>query len=114
LSDVDHLATELVQQAPDLHPDTLAALRTGLEHIGSPLALSINRIVELIEEQLVDIAIALPPIAEACSVLTTTSDPRVLDAMKYQIDTLQPVPDRPPSIAAPDVPLSSLKKRPSP
>jgi hypothetical protein len=113
LSDVDALATQLVQQAPDLHADTLAALRTELERIGTPLALSINRIVELIEEHLVDIAIALPPIAEACSVLVTTSDARVLDAMKYQIDTLQPVPDKPPSIAAPDVPLSSLKKRPS-
>ena len=109
---IDSLATQLVQQAPDLDPDTIAALRTELDRIGTPLALSINRIVELIEEHLVDIAIALPPIAEACSVLVTTSDPRVLDAMKYQIDTLQPVPDQPPSIAAPDVPLSSLKRRP--
>jgi hypothetical protein len=108
---IDQLATQLVQQAPDLDPDTIAALRTQLEQQGSPLALSISRIVELVAEGLVDPAIALPPIAEACSVLVTSSDPRVLDAMQYQIDTLQPLPDAPPPIGAPDVPLSSLKKR---
>lgn len=108
---IDSLATQLVQQAPDLDPDTIAALRTELAQQGSPLALSVSRIVELVAEGLVDPAIALPPIAEACSVLVTSNDPRVLDAMKYQIDTLQPVPDRPPPIGAPDVPLSSLKKR---
>jgi hypothetical protein len=108
---IDALATQLVQQAPDLDPDTVAALRTELERIGTPLALSINRIVELVELHLVDIAIALPPIAEACSVLATTSDPRVLAAMQYQIDTLEPVPDRPPAIAAPDVPISLVRRR---
>ena len=35
----------------------------------------------------------------------------VLDAMKYQIDTLEPLPDRPPTIAAPDVPITKLRKR---
>lgn len=108
---IDALATQLVQQAPDLDPDTISALETQLQQQGSPLALSIRRIVELVAEGLVDLAIALPPIAEACSVLVTSSDPRVLDAMKYQIDTLEPVPDKPPPIGAPDVPLSSLKKR---
>jgi hypothetical protein len=110
---IDSLATQLVQQAPDLDPDTIAALRTQLEQQGSPLALAVSRIVELVDMGLVDPAIALPPIAEACSVLVTSSDPKVLDAMKYQIDTLQPVPDKAPAIAAPDVPLTSLKKRPS-
>jgi hypothetical protein len=108
---IDQLATQLVQQAPDLDPDTIAALRTELEQQGSPLALSISRIVELVADGMVDAAIALPPIAEACSVLVTSSDPRVLAAMQYQIDTLEPLPDRPPAIGAPDVPLSSLKKR---
>jgi hypothetical protein len=108
---IDSLATQLVQQAPDLQADTLAALRTELAQIGTPLALSISRIVELIEMQLVDIAIALPPIAEACSVLVTSSDPGVLDAMKYQIDTLQPVPDKPPAIGAPDVPINLVRRR---
>jgi len=110
-SGVDELATQLVQQAPDLDPDTIAALRTQLEEQGSPLALSISRIVELVAEGLVDPAIALPPIAEACSVLVTTSDAKVLAAMQYQIDTLEPVPDKAPVIGAPDVPASALKRR---
>ena len=38
-------------------------------------------------------------------------DARVLEAARYQIDTLQPVPDKPPRVAAPDVPLTSLRKR---
>jgi len=108
---IDELATQLVQQAPELAPDTIAALRTQLEQQGSPLALAISRIVELVAEGLVDPAIALPPIAEACAVLVATSDPRVLEAMHYQIDTLEPVPDRPPSIAAPDVPINLVRRR---
>jgi hypothetical protein len=109
---IDSLATQLVQQAPDLDPDTIAALRRELEQQGSPLALSVSRIVELVADGLVDPAIALPPIAEACAVLVATSDARVLAAMQYQIDTLEPVPDRPPAIGAPDVPASALKRRP--
>ena len=108
---IDELATQLVQQAPDLDADTIAALRTGLEQQGSPLALAVSRIVELVADGLVDAAIALPPIAEACSVLVTTSDARVLAAMKYQIDTLEPMPDKPPRVGAPDVPASALKRR---
>ena len=108
---IDALSTQLVQQAPELDPDTIAALRTELEQQGSPLALSVSRIVELIAEGLVDPAISLPAIAEACAVLVATSDAKVLAAMQYQIDTLEPVPDRPPSIAAPDVPLTSLRRR---
>jgi hypothetical protein len=102
---VDALATALVQQAPDLDPDTIAALRTGLEQQGSPLALSVSRIVELVAEGLVDAAIALPPIAEACAVLVSTTDAKVLSAMQYQIDTLTPMPDEP------DVPLSRVRRR---
>jgi hypothetical protein len=108
---IDQLATQLVQQAPELDPDTIAALRAGLERQGSPLALSVARIVELVAEGLVDPAIALPPIAEACAVLVSTSDARVLAAMQYQIDTLEPVPDRPPAIAAPDVPVNLVRRR---
>ena len=102
---IDLLATQLVQQAPDLDPDTIAALRSGLEQQGSPLALAISRIVELVAEGLVDPAIALPPIAEACAVLVATSDAKVLAAMLYQIDTLTPMPDEP------DVPLSRVRRR---
>jgi hypothetical protein len=110
-SGVDSLSTQLVQQAPDLDPDTIAALRAELEQQGSPLALSVSRIVELIAEGLVDPAISLPAIAEACAVMVATSDPKVLAAMQYQIDTLEPVPDRPPTISAPDVPISLVRRR---
>ncbi len=105
------LATKLVQQAPDLDPDTIAALRAALEREGSPLALAIARTVELVEEQLVDPGIALPAIAEACATLDASTDPKVREAARYQIDTLQPVPD-PPPVRAPDVAVSSLRKRP--
>ena len=54
---------------------------------------------------------SLPPIAEACSVLVTTSDARVLAAMKYQIDALEPMPDKPPRVAAPDVPINLVRRR---
>jgi len=108
---IDDLATQLVQQAPDLDPDTIAALRTGLEKQGSALALAVSRIVELIFEGLVDPAISLPAIAEACSVLVTTTDARVLAAMKYQIDTLEPMPDKPPRVGAPDVPINRVRRR---
>jgi hypothetical protein len=36
----------------------------------------------------------------------------VLEAARYQIDTLTPMPDKPPKLGTPDVPLSSLKRRP--
>ena len=35
-----------------------------------------------------------------------------LEAARYQIDTLTPMPDKPPKIGTPDVPLISLKKKP--
>lgn len=109
------LSTALVQQAPALDPGTLAQLRDELQAVGSPLALAIARIYELVEMDVVDPAIALPALAEACATLVAgiegRVDARVLEAARYQIDTLQPVPDQPPRATAPDVPLSSLRKR---
>ena len=35
-------------------------------------------------------------------------DDRVLEAARYQIDTLEPMPDKPVRLAVPDVPLASL------
>jgi hypothetical protein len=117
LQDLETLAVRLVQEAPALDPDVLAMLRSELEQIGSPLALTINRIYELLGEGLVDPAIALPALAEACATLVAgvkgTVDQRVLDAAQYQIDTLTPMPDRPPRVATPDVPLTALTRKPS-
>jgi hypothetical protein len=115
VSTLELLSTALVQQAPALDADTLAQLRAELQAVGSPLALSIARIYELVEMDVVDPAIALPPLAEACATLAAglagRVDERSLEAARYQIETLQPLPDAPPRIAAPDVPLTSLRKR---
>ena len=114
MSTIETLSTELVQQAPDLSSSTIEELRMALWAVGSPLALAIARIYELVEMDVVDPGIALPALAEACATLVAgvegRVDARVLEAARYQVDTLQPVPDKP-RIAAPDVPLTSLKKR---
>lgn len=112
---LEQLSTTLVQQAPALDPDVLAHLRDELHAVGSPLALAIARIYELVERDLVDPAIALPALAEACATLVAgiegRVDARVLEAARYQIDTLEPVPDKPSPVATPDVPITSLRKR---
>lgn len=108
-------STQLVQQAPDLDASTLAQLRDELLAVGSPLALSIARIYELVEMDVVDPAVALPALAEACATLVAGIEGRLgtreLEAARYQIDTLQPLPDKPPRATAPDVPITSLKRR---
>ena len=112
---LEALATQLVQEAPVLEPAVLGELRDELQQIGSPLALSIARIYEFIGHGLVDPAIALPALAEACATLVQGIDgklgERELEAARYQIDTLTPMPNKPPKIATPDVPLSSLKRK---
>lgn len=116
-SEIERLSTELVQDAPDLHDDTVAALRTNLERIGTPLALTIARIVELVHEGLVDPAISLPALAEACATCAAgvrgQLDAKVLEAARYQIDTLTPMPDKPkaPELRAPDVKLIDLTRK---
>lgn len=107
---IEQLVTRLVQEAPAIDPEVVAELRDALWANGSPLALAIGRIVELVAEGLVNPAVALPALAEACATLVASTDPKVLAAAQYQIETLQPVPDRP-HIAAPDVPLTDLRKR---
>lgn len=115
MNTIELLSTALVQQAPDLDAETLALLQRELRTVGSALALSIARIYDLVERDLVDPAIALPALAEACATLVGGIEGRFgereLEAARYQIDTLEPVPDRPSPIAAPDVPLSSLRKK---
>lgn len=119
LEQIESLSIRLVQDAPTLDPAVVQGLRAALEEVGSPLALTIARIVELVHEGLVDPAISLPAIAEACATLAAgvrgTVDQRVLDAAQYQIDTLTPMPDRPdkpPRIGTPDVQVIDLVRRP--
>jgi hypothetical protein len=118
---IEELITVMVQRAPVI--DTAAAdeLVEHLHRIGSPLARSIARVVELVAEQLVDPGIALPALAMACATLADgvrgALGARELEAARFEIETLMPVPDRPPwaprgrASEAPDVPLSSLRKR---
>ena len=112
---IEQLITELVQRAPITEPAVADELVEHLRRIGSPLARSIARVVELVAEQLVDPGIALPALAMACATLADgvrgTLGTRELEAARYEIETLMPVPDRPPRISAPHVPLSSLRKR---
>lgn len=112
---LETLSTRIVQDAPAIDKAVLEALHVELHAIGSPLALTIWRIYELVNEGLVDKAIALPALAEACATVVAgirgLVGERVLEAARYQIDTLTPMPDRPAKIATPDVPLLSLKKR---
>ena len=112
---IELYATALVQQAPDLEADTLAQLREELLAVGSPLALAIARIYVLVELDVVDPAIALPALAEACATLVAGIEGRLgareLEAARYQIDTLQPLPDKPPRVDVPDVPITQLRKK---
>jgi len=117
LDRIEQLATRLVQDAPALDGDVVAELRTRLEGVGTSLALTISRIVELVHEGLVDPAVSLPAIAEACATLVAGArgqlDARVLAAAEYQIDTLTPMPDKvaAPDLRAPDVPITNLVPR---
>lgn len=119
LDDIVQLSVRLVQEAPTLDPAVVRGLRGALENVGSPLALTLSRIVELVDEGLVDPAISLPTIAEACATLVAglqgKVDQRVLDAAQYQIDTLTPMPnraDKTPRIGTPDVQVIDLVRRP--
>lgn len=115
LDRIEQLITRLVQQAPDADPTVVDELVDGLRRVGSPLARSIARVVELVAEQLIAPGIALPPLAMACATLADgvrgKLTDRALEAARYEIETLMPVPDKPPAIAAPDVPLSALRRR---
>jgi hypothetical protein len=115
LDRIELLITALVQAAPAADLAVSDELVDCLHRIGSPLARQIARVVELIAEQLIAPGIALPPLAMACATLADgvrgRLTDRALEAARYEIETLMPVPDRPPAIAAPDVPVSALRKR---
>jgi hypothetical protein len=112
---IEPAITKLVQQAPDRDPETVSQLVDALRSVGSPLALAIARIVEYLVEDLVDPGIALPALAEACATLVAgvrgEVDMRVLEAARYQIDTLEPMPDHAPRFVVPDVPVTKLVRK---
>jgi hypothetical protein len=112
---IEPAITKLVQEAPARDRATVETLLAALRSVGTPLALVIARTVEYVDDDLVDPGVALPALAEACSTLVAgqrgTLDARVLAAAEYQIATLEPMPDRPPKIATPDVSITQLRKR---
>ena len=114
---IEQLITQLVQSAPAADAAVINELVEHLHRIGSPLARSIARVLELVAEQLVAPGIALPPLAMACATLADGVRGKLTDretsAARYQVESLLPTPDKPPAITAPDVPLSALRKRDS-
>jgi hypothetical protein len=115
LDRVEQRITQLVQSAPEVDPGVVDPLIEDLRRIGSPLALAIARVLELVALQLVDPGIALPPLAMACATLAGgvrgELAERELEAARYEVDTLIPVPDPPRAIVVPHVPVSSLRRR---
>ncbi len=108
---IEPLITRLVQQAPALDTAVIAELRDALALVGTPLALAISRIVELVGEQLVDAGVALPALAEACATLVAGADAHALEAARFRVDTLTPMPDSPARIAVPDVLIRDLRRK---
>ncbi len=110
--------TTLVQQAPQLDHSIARSLITELRAIdttAAPLANVIARVVELVLEQRVDQGIALPALAMACATLGEftrgTLGLREVEAARYEIETLLPVPGAPaPRLQAPDVPIIQLTR----
>lgn len=117
LDRIEQLITELVRAAPVCEPSVADELVERLEEVGSPLARAIACAVELVAEQRIDPGIALPPLAMACATLADgvrgALTERELEAARYEIETLLPVPDRARRVTAPDVPLTALRKRES-
>lgn len=114
LQRIEQRITELVQRAPEIDPGAANDLIEALRGVGSPLALAIARIVELVGEQLVDPGIALPPLAMACATLADgvrgALGERELEAARYEIETLLPTPDPPARVILPQVPLAALTR----
>jgi len=108
---IEALITRLVREAPVVDPAVVAELRVELEQNGEPLARSISRVVELVADQLVDPGVALPALAMACATLV---DPRLdhaaREAARFEIETLLPMPDKPPRVTF-VIPPTALKRR---
>ena len=104
----------LVQEAPARDPEVVTELDRLLAEDGRPLARSIAQVLALVGTE-IDPAISLPALAMACG---TLCDPRLtereLEAARFEIETLLPLPSKAPVVSAPDVPLSSLSRGPRP
>jgi hypothetical protein len=121
-AEIERCITRLVQEAPVMDAAVVGELIEQLRGVGSPLALSIARIVELVDEGLIAPGISLPHLAMSCAALADgvagRLSARELEAARYEIETLLPVPDGPgiridrASLVIPDVPATSLSRGP--
>lgn len=116
-AEIERCITRLVQDAPALDPAVITALVAHLARVEAPLARSIAQVVELVAAGRVEQAIALPHLAMACATLAAgvagQLTERELEAARYEIDTLLPVPGAPPpAVSAPDVPVGALTRGP--
>lgn len=97
--EIERCITRLVREAPALDEAVVAELVERLRSVGAPLALSIARIVELVAEGLIAQGAALPHLAMSCATLAGgvagRLSERELEAARYEIETLLPVPDVP-------------------
>jgi hypothetical protein len=116
---IEALITQLVRTAPALDPTIVTELVERLHGVGpphaQPLARAIAAVVALVAEGRIDAGIALPALAMACATLADgvrgAFTERELEAARYEIETLLPLPVARPTAAAPDVPLAALRKR---
>jgi hypothetical protein len=106
---IEELITQLVREAPRIDEAAAGELVERLHRMADvPLAVAVARVLELVRAGRVDPGIALPPLAMACATLAAgvrgTLTARELEAARYEIETLLPVPARP------DVPVSALNR----
>lgn len=117
-AEIERGITRLVHDAPALDPAVIAELVGNLRDVGSPLARSIARVVELVALGRIAQGLALPHLAMSCATLAAGAAGRLtereLEAARYEVDTLLPLPEAspapPPPIQLPDVPLVSLTR----
>jgi hypothetical protein len=108
---IEILITRLVHEAPTIDMAVVADLRAELERNGEPLARSISRVVELVADQLIDPGIALPALAMACATLVDARlDHAAREAARFEIETLLPMPDKPPRVTF-VIPPTTLRRR---
>jgi hypothetical protein len=117
--EIERCITRLVREAPVLDEAVAAELALRLRVVGSPLALAIARIVELVAEGRIAQGNALPHLAMACATLADGAAGRLTEreheAARYEVDTLLPVPGAAapaPAVRVPDVPLGALTRGP--
>ena len=110
---IEAAITALIREAPAIDERVRGELIADLGRLGSPLAGAIAEVVAKLGAT-IDPGIALPALAMACATLADgvrgRLSERELEAARYEIETLLPVPARAPKLVAPDVPADRLSR----